>query len=143
MKKLGTPIAAGPGSDSEKVGFDVVGTPLPVGSAGEGGWEERLGLALACLCLGRPLPVAPVLVVVWLLEDFCWRRPGLLWRGVVELLLVVVLELEELELELEVEVEVELLELELEELLELDEVELDEVLVGLAVVVAVVEEALG
>jgi hypothetical protein len=31
MKKLGTPIGAGPGSESEKVGFEAFGTPLPVG----------------------------------------------------------------------------------------------------------------
>lgn len=27
MKKFGTPIGAGPGSEKEKVGFDAVGTP--------------------------------------------------------------------------------------------------------------------
>lgn len=32
MKKFGTPIGAGPGVDSEKVGFVAVGTPLPDGS---------------------------------------------------------------------------------------------------------------
>ena len=31
MKKLGTPIGAGPGSESEKVGLVADGTPLPVG----------------------------------------------------------------------------------------------------------------
>jgi hypothetical protein len=31
MKKLGTPIGAGPGSESEKVGLVAEGTPLPVG----------------------------------------------------------------------------------------------------------------
>ena len=31
MKKLGTPIGAGPGSESEYVGLVAVGTPLPVG----------------------------------------------------------------------------------------------------------------
>jgi len=31
MKKFGTPIGAGPGSDSENVGLLAVGTPLPVG----------------------------------------------------------------------------------------------------------------
>lgn len=36
MKKFGTPIGAGPGSDSENVGFEVVGTPLPVGSLAAG-----------------------------------------------------------------------------------------------------------
>ena len=43
MKKLGTPIGAGPGSDSEKLGLAAVGTPLPVGSA------TFLALALAFL----------------------------------------------------------------------------------------------
>ena len=33
MKKLGTPIWAAPGSESEKVGFDAEGTPLPDGMA--------------------------------------------------------------------------------------------------------------
>jgi hypothetical protein len=32
MKKFGTPTGAGPGSDSENVGFFADGTPLPVGS---------------------------------------------------------------------------------------------------------------
>ena len=32
MKKFGTPIGAGPGRESENVGFEVFGTPLPVGS---------------------------------------------------------------------------------------------------------------
>jgi hypothetical protein len=36
MKKLGTPIGAGPGSDSENVGFEVLGTPFPVGSFAAG-----------------------------------------------------------------------------------------------------------
>jgi hypothetical protein len=36
MKKFGTPIGAGPGSDSENVGFEVLGTPLPVGSFAAG-----------------------------------------------------------------------------------------------------------
>jgi hypothetical protein len=31
MKKFGTPIGAGPGNDSEKVGLAAVGTPSPVG----------------------------------------------------------------------------------------------------------------
>jgi hypothetical protein len=40
MKKFGTPIGAGPGSESEKVGLLAAGTPLPVGSsfAGELGF---------------------------------------------------------------------------------------------------------
>jgi hypothetical protein len=96
MKKFGTPIAAAPGSDSEKVGFDAVGTPLP---------EGRLLFLLVVFFLAG---VDPVVLVV----DFClcdegrWalpRRAGLgVW--VVELLLVVV------ELEVEVE-ELEVVEL--------------------------------
>lgn len=39
MKKFGTPIGAGPGSESENVGLDALGTPLPLGSR---------GLAVAC-----------------------------------------------------------------------------------------------
>jgi hypothetical protein len=35
MKKFGTPIGAGPGSESEYVGFVALGTPLPEGSFGE------------------------------------------------------------------------------------------------------------
>lgn len=31
MKKFGTPTGAGPGIESEKVGFEGAGTPLPVG----------------------------------------------------------------------------------------------------------------
>jgi hypothetical protein len=31
MKKFGTPIGAGPGNESEKVGLFAAGTPLPVG----------------------------------------------------------------------------------------------------------------
>lgn len=43
MKKFGTPIAAGPGSDREKVGFDCVGTPLPVGRLAAGVLRLVLG----------------------------------------------------------------------------------------------------
>jgi hypothetical protein len=32
MKKLGTPIGAGPGIDREKDGLEADGTPLPEGS---------------------------------------------------------------------------------------------------------------
>ena len=31
MKKLGTPTGAGPGIDSEKLGFVAAGTPAPLG----------------------------------------------------------------------------------------------------------------
>lgn len=70
MKKLGTPIGAGPGNDSEKDGFAADGTPLPVGSAA---W----GRAFLCL--------APGVVTVagdGREEDF-WPWPALLGDGVV------------------------------------------------------------
>ena len=59
MKKFGTPTGAGPGSDSEKLGLEAFGTPLPDGCLDfdlDFGREEdfRLCLALAfalCLCL--------------------------------------------------------------------------------------------
>src|SRR5665213_182359 len=99
MKKFGTPIGAGPGSDSENVGFLAEGTPLPLGSvaiglpfAGFFFWPARLAGAWACddCCCGRPAPGAGV---------------------VEEALVVVVLELvvveDEEEEEDEVEVEVE------------------------------------
>jgi hypothetical protein len=35
MKKLGTPIGAGPGSAKEKLGFEGVGTPLLVRCGGD------------------------------------------------------------------------------------------------------------
>jgi hypothetical protein len=64
MKKFGTPIGAGPGSESENDGLVADGTPLPVGSllAGE-----------VVLVLGLDLDF-----------DFClgfWREPGLIALG--------------------------------------------------------------
>jgi hypothetical protein len=53
MKKFGTPIGAGPGVESEKVGFEGAGTPLPDGSFDL--CFACLGLAFAFasrLCLG-------------------------------------------------------------------------------------------
>jgi hypothetical protein len=68
MKKLGTPIGAGPGNDSENVGLEVLGTPLPEGRVELG--EELLlflVLALRCACLAALEDV----VGVWpWLEDF-------------------------------------------------------------------------
>ncbi|GAC1580838.1 MAG: hypothetical protein NVS3B18_14460 [Candidatus Dormibacteria bacterium] len=125
MKKFGTPIGAGPGSESEKVGLDAVGTPLPVGSVTFG---VALALAFA-LALRCPLPWG-VVVVCGRVEGFCFlvgrlgAGPGL------------VLEDDEVVVELEVELELELEDEddELEpELLELDPVPLgpedDEVVV--------------
>jgi hypothetical protein len=60
MKKLGTPIGAGPGSDSEKDGFEAEGTPLPLGS-----WA-CLDLALCDFFL------AEAVVVVECDEPFCF-----------------------------------------------------------------------
>ena len=48
MKKFGTPIGAAPGSAKEKVGFDGVGTPAPVGLVEVVG----AGLDLGLLVLG-------------------------------------------------------------------------------------------
>ena len=47
MKKLGTPIGAGPGSESENVGLAGDGTPLPVGRL------DGLCGFLACACPDR------------------------------------------------------------------------------------------
>lgn len=108
MKKFGTPMGDGPGSDSEKVGFDVEGTPLPDG---------RLALdepVLAFLWLVR-WALVDELEVDWLwLEDFCGDDE--LGCGVVLVVVVLVLP-GALECEGEVEVELELVvEDELDEL---------------------------
>ena len=55
MKKFGTPIGAGPGSESENVGLEDFGTPLPVG-----------GLAFGFLGFFGFLAFVVVVVVVWL-----------------------------------------------------------------------------
>ena len=56
MKKLGTPIGAGPGSESENVGLLAEGTPLPLGRLdGLLGFLacDRLDPAWpACCCVG-------------------------------------------------------------------------------------------
>jgi hypothetical protein len=137
MKKFGTPIGAGPGSDSEKVGFEVLGTPLPEGSCELGAvvfffffffLTLLLWVVLPGDCFDGPPP--------WL-EDFS-GEDEVGWGVVpVEVLVVFV---GVLECEGEVEVELELEELDEvpvddeEELLE----ELDDV-VELVVVVVVVE----
>lgn len=124
MKKLGTPIGAGPGSESEKLGLEADGTPLPVGSA------TFLALALrwSAGCVG----VGEVVVVCRWLEGFCFLV-GRLGAGLGR-----VLEDDEVEVELEVELEDEDEELELglePELLELDPEPLG-VLLALVVVLA-------
>jgi hypothetical protein len=118
MKKFGTPIGAGPGSDSEKVGLLAAGTPLPVGSV-------TFFLCLACVgALGA-------VEVCCGCEDFFCCLVGLVGWGVVEL------RLDEVVVELEPEVEVEL-EVEEDED-ELPVLVLPELLVLVDVVVVVVE----
>jgi hypothetical protein len=113
MKKLGTPIGAGPGREREKVGLEGPGTPLPDGSDG----PEFFDFPLAGL-----LELGVVLLEDgpgWL-EDFCFLggcfgfgvgedddcevvveeelepEPGFLVRAGVELVVVLV-EVEELD----------------------------------------------
>jgi len=133
MKKFGTPIGAGPGSDRENVGLELLGTPFPVGSlvARVG----RLRLAFGC----RVALEDVVCVWPWV-EDF-WGDDDVGW-GVVPVEVVVVVVLVgglagglECEGEVEVELEVELDDDELDELDELDGAYVVEV-----VVVAVEDE---
>src|SRR2546423_13537458 len=92
MKKLGTPIGAGPGSESEKVGLDAWGTPLPVGPVVSGfvvpGVVEAgfFDLAGAFFCCFLGLFGFCVVGGVWV--DFCWGAPGLGCFGGGGLLLV-------------------------------------------------------
>jgi hypothetical protein len=133
MKKFGTPIGAGPGSESENVGLVADGTPLPVGSllaAGVLDFDFDLGFwpEPGLIGLGPPL-----------CADTGWflggpERRGGVCVGPVE----VVLEVEvELELLVEVVLVVDVVELELE--LKLDEL-LVEVGVELVVDEPVVDE---
>jgi hypothetical protein len=125
MKKFGTPIGAGPGSDSENVGFDVWGTPLPLGSEAVG--EVLLGFfAWLLRFLALVEGACP-----WL-EDFSGEEE--VGCGVVldEFVVVVFVVPGPAECEGEVEVELEVVEEELVELVELDELEeLEEVVVVL------------
>lgn len=120
MKKLGTPIGDGPGSDSEKVGLLALGTPLPEGRLL--GFLvffflEDFDLAFA-LCLADP-----VVDCDWGWEEgFCpWPFP--LGPGVVDERVV-----DELEDEVEVEPGVVLDEVLDEPGVVLEEVVLDELL---------------
>jgi hypothetical protein len=109
MKKFGTPIGAGPGSDSENVGLLAVGTPLPLGRADPVLPDFGVDARFLRLALARGLP----------LDDGCSLRPDPVGEGlelveeldVVDVLLLLE-ELEdddpELEVELEGEVVVEL-----------------------------------
>jgi hypothetical protein len=128
MKKLGTPIGAGPGSANEKLGLAAVGTPLlVVGGGGVGGFDALGFLALGFFGLGwgaeelwfRLLPAFEVpefnFVGFWLLV-------GLFGAGLLDGWCVVLVWVElvdergglglwvgvlDVEVELEVEVEVE------------------------------------
>jgi hypothetical protein len=131
MKKFGTPIGAGPGSDSEKVGFEVLGTPLPVGSLAAG--------VVVLVVFFFALVFCGVLVEgVWpWLDDFSGDEE--VGCGVVfdEVVVVVVFVVPECEGEVEVELVVvdEDVELEDDDAVE-EEEELDEL--GEVVVVVVV-----
>lgn len=68
MKKFGTPIGAGPGVESEKVGFEGAGTPLPDG---------RFDLCCLCFaCLGLAFAFALGLCLGLCLA-FLWGLLGL------------------------------------------------------------------
>src|SRR3954454_11839820 len=75
MKKLGTPIAAGPGTESEKPGFAEVGVPL--------GWRMRVPWTCLWCLRTRGWPWPPV-SVGWAgcLGFFgCFLVPGCLLVG--------------------------------------------------------------
>src|SRR5579859_5387588 len=74
MKKFGTPIAAGPGSEKEKVGLAGVGTPP--GPTSGSGLDGVFGLGLV-LGLAGEVPVGP-------LCDDGWFVPGPFALGAVE-----------------------------------------------------------
>ena len=128
MKKFGTPIGAGPGSDSENVGLLAVGTPLPLGRADPVLPDFGVDARFLRLALARGLP----------LDDGCSLRPDPVGEGlelveeldVVDVLLLLE-ELEDDDPELEGEVVVELDEL--------DEDEAGELGVVVLLVVVVVE----
>src|ERR1035437_1213002 len=115
MKKFGTPIGAGPGSESENVGLVADGTPLPVGSllaAGVLDFDFDLGFwpEPGLIGLGPPL-----------CADTGWflggpERRGGVCVGPVEVVLEVEVELELL-VEVVLVVDVVELELKLDELL--------------------------
>jgi hypothetical protein len=143
MKKFGTPIGAGPGSDSENVGFEVLGTPLPDGSLAAGAVFFFVALLFFALLFFEVL-----LKGVWpWLDDFSGDED--VGCGVVldELVVVVLFLPGAFECEGEVEVELEVVVEEDDELedddedeeLEEDEEELEELdEFGNAVVVVVV-----
>jgi hypothetical protein len=80
MKKLGTPIGAGPGSAKEKLGFEGVGTPLLVRC---GGGDEVVFFFLFLWPDDLPDPFDPTdpAGAGWL--EGCWDFPGELGFGAV------------------------------------------------------------
>jgi hypothetical protein len=129
MKKFGTPIGAGPGSDSENVGMDGVGAPVCFAFL----WVEAfgLGLGLGALCF-----FAGGLGGLGWCDEGVWTLAGPVgwgglfgWPVVVELDVVVELEVDvEVDVEVGVELDVVGVELELEVEVELDvELGVDEV----------------
>ena len=126
MKKFGTPIGAGPGSDNENVGFFADGTPFPVGSFALGCLDLLFGFVFFFATAG------------WVDEGFSLRlAPD--GEGVVVVDELVVVD-EDVEFDDEAEVEVELegeLVVELEALLD------DDGAVVVVVVVVVVEVPAG
>jgi hypothetical protein len=84
MKKLGTPIGAGPGSAKEKLGFEGVGTPpLVRGGGGDEGLVGFFFFFLFCCPDELPDPLDPTLPAGagWL--DGRWLLPGELGLGAV------------------------------------------------------------
>ena len=128
---FGTPIGAGPGRDSENVGFFADGTPFPAGSFSVATVLPCLGLA-GCLGLLCVLPAPP-------LDDGCSLRLEPVGVGVVieddELLVV---ELEPLLLDDDEEDEDEL-----EDELEEDDPEVELELEGEEELVVVLDEEVG
>jgi len=148
MKKFGTPIGAGPGSDSENVGFEVLGTPLPVGSL-------AAGVVVLVVFFFGLLFFGVLVEGVWpWLDDFSGDEDvgcGVVLDELVVVVLLVPGALEwpgALECEGEVEVELEVVGEEDDELaeeddeddeLELEDEELDELGGAVVVVVVVVD----
>ena len=135
MKKFGTPIGAGPGSENEKVGLLANGTPAPVGPLGVVGFF----LVLAARGRGRRLLGARGAL---LLAALVGRGPvGFVAELVVDvgepLLEELLLAVDPLEDEPEVEVEPLLDEV------GVDEVVVDELVVEVVVVVVVLVPAAG
>jgi hypothetical protein len=86
MKKLGTPIGAGPGSANEKLGFDGVGTPLEVRcGGGDAGLVAFFFLFCLFFCLPDELfePPEPTVPAGARCLDGRWDLPGDVGLGAV------------------------------------------------------------